>query len=103
MKIQFSPLVLGTILASTALSGGVGSAAPHAASARHSTIHGGSKAKVSSHSTLGRVSPRARPKSLEARDAEEVAVNVSRRARDGGGGMMRLETAPYSVQSVGRQ
>lgn len=28
---------------------------------------------------------------------------MSRRARDGGGGMMRLETAPYSVQSVGRQ
>jgi len=34
---------------------------------------------------------------------ETLAVHVSRHARDGGGGMMRVETEPHAVQSVGKQ
>lgn len=34
---------------------------------------------------------------------ETLAVHVSRHARDGGGGMMRIETEPHAVQSVGKQ
>ncbi|ARW17593.1 TonB-dependent receptor [Komagataeibacter europaeus] len=34
---------------------------------------------------------------------EMIRVASSRQARDGGGGMMRLETAPHAVQTVGKQ
>ncbi|WP_242010554.1 TonB-dependent receptor [Acetobacter musti] len=52
-----------------------------------------------------RTPAKPRPTSREASesDAEAVSVRLSRHARDGGGGMMRLETAPVSVQTVGRQ
>lgn len=34
---------------------------------------------------------------------EVIHVGHSRSARDGGGGMMRVETAPHTVQSIGKQ
>nr|WP_282758516.1 TonB-dependent receptor plug domain-containing protein [Komagataeibacter saccharivorans] len=46
----------------------------------------------------------AQPAGLVNHQAPEV-INVarSRQANDGGGGMMRLETAPHAVQTVGKQ
>nr|WP_245825180.1 TonB-dependent receptor plug domain-containing protein [Neoasaia chiangmaiensis] len=40
---------------------------------------------------------------MEARQAETISVVTSRRALNGGGGMMRIETAPRAVQTVDKQ
>lgn len=45
---------------------------------------------------------RGRPTQVEAHDTESVNVNVSRHAREGGGGMMRAETAPHNVQTISK-
>lgn len=49
------------------------------------------------------VRKKAEPKAIESRGAEEVSVASSRRKRAGGGGMMRLETAPNAVQTVTKE
>ncbi|WP_231850389.1 TonB-dependent receptor [Komagataeibacter medellinensis] len=57
-----------------------------------------------SHTTAAKATAPAKPQSVVATATPEVIrVGHSRSARDGGGGMMRLETAPHSVQSVGKQ
>lgn len=44
-----------------------------------------------------------RPHALDASAAETVSVISSRRALNGGGGMMRVETAPHAVQTVTKE
>ena len=43
------------------------------------------------------------PHALDASAAETVSVTSSRRALNGGGGMMRVETAPHAVQTVTKE
>ncbi|GCE84341.1 TonB-dependent receptor [Komagataeibacter diospyri] len=40
---------------------------------------------------------------VDQQGPETIRVASSRQARDGGGGMMRLETAPHAVQTIGKQ
>ncbi|WP_237701093.1 TonB-dependent receptor [Komagataeibacter rhaeticus] len=52
----------------------------------------------------GKAATVAKPQAVAASATPEVIhVGVDRTARDGGGGMMRLETAPHTVQSIGKQ
>lgn len=45
---------------------------------------------------------RRHPDHVEAKTSEDVTVQVSRHAREGGGGMMRVETAPHNVQTISK-
>ncbi|MFT9380837.1 MULTISPECIES: TonB-dependent receptor [unclassified Gluconobacter] len=97
MKTLASRLFLGTILSSIILSAetGLSSAAP-SHHLRHVT--------PSHRAAPGTpTKPRSRRTSMMASSEESVGVRGSRSARNSGGGMMRVETAPYAVQSVGRQ
>ncbi|WP_367160378.1 TonB-dependent receptor plug domain-containing protein [Kozakia baliensis] len=44
-----------------------------------------------------------RPRAMEAHGAETISVVTTRQALNGGGGMMRIETAPRTVQTVDKQ
>ncbi|WP_051626110.1 TonB-dependent receptor [Kozakia baliensis] len=44
-----------------------------------------------------------RPRAVEAHGAETISVVTTRQALNGGGGMMRIETAPRTVQTVDKQ
>ncbi|EHH68021.1 TonB-dependent receptor [Gluconobacter morbifer] len=44
-----------------------------------------------------------RPHAVDSQDDETVSVRSSRTALNGGGGMMRIETAPRTVQTIGKQ
>ncbi|MBB2201115.1 TonB-dependent receptor [Gluconacetobacter tumulisoli] len=47
--------------------------------------------------------PTPRPQTTTPRTAEDISVVSSRQALNGGGGMMRLETAPHTVQTVAKE
>lgn len=47
--------------------------------------------------------PHHAPDHVDSQGTETVTVRTSHSARNGGGGMMRAETAPHSVQTVTRQ
>ncbi|PHY93894.1 TonB-dependent receptor [Acetobacter pomorum] len=59
-------------------------------------------ARAASTSSAGHARTRS-TKAIEAHGAEEISVGSSRRKRNGGGGMMRLETAPHAVQTVTKE
>ena len=58
--------------------------------------------RASSTTSAAHARPRS-TKAIEAHGAEEISVGSTRRKRNGGGGMMRLETAPHAVQTVTKE
>ncbi|NHO32790.1 TonB-dependent receptor [Acetobacter fallax] len=53
-----------------------------------------------------RTAPAVAPKRadhVDSNDMESVTVRAARNARNGGGGMMRIETAPHTVQTVTKE
>lgn len=92
-----------TLLTATVLAGvfcdGSSHAAPQSHS-RHPAATGGSQVKAHGRVPVTTMHPRT---SVNAQDAEAISVRVSRQALNGGGGMMRREIAPHSVQTVTKQ
>lgn len=68
------------------------------ASAAPSHAHGNS----SPHSSAVH-HPHKKPHAMVSHSAEHITVQFSRRSRNGGGGMIRQETAPHSVQTVTKE
>jgi len=68
-------------------------------------VHRGHVAKPAvAGAVRGKVVPRdVRGHDVQAARGETVSVTSSRRALNGGGGMMRVETAPRAVQTVSKQ
>lgn len=102
-------LLLMTCLAglgSVASASSARAAVPHKGhshvTARHAQ-HGAAAAK-SAPTVLAApvVVKKARPTSVNAGDEEHVTVSMSRQSHSRGGGMMRVETAPYAVQTISK-
>lgn len=74
-----------------------GQAAP--SSSRHAAPHTGAKKTTFPRSS--RTAPVKKASNpLQAKGEEDILVGSHRQALNGGGGMMRLETAPHAVQTV---
>ena len=80
-------------------------AASDAKAAQAATSNAKKATASSSHvASAKQAAPAKKPaSSLQARGVEEISVGSSRRQRSGGGGMMRVETAPHSVQTVTKE
>ena len=92
-----------TLLTATVLAGVFCDGSGHAASqsrGNHPAATGGSQVKAHGRVPVKIMHPRT---SVNAQDAEAISVRVSRQALNGGGGMMRREIAPHSVQTVTKQ
>jgi len=94
-------MLAGTILASAAV--------PACAAAQHSLHRSTHPGHRNAATAPGMPAAMAPTKAVQKHHiaapsgSESVLVERSRRARNGGGGMMRVETASYAVQSVGRE
>lgn len=97
MRFHTQILLVGTILASCS----EGHMAWAQTAAHHSTPQANAAKK--SPGPARATAPAARKPAVVQSDPEAITVQGSQAARDGGGGMMRMETAAHAVQSVGRQ
>ncbi|WP_084366802.1 TonB-dependent receptor [Neokomagataea thailandica] len=90
---------LGSVAASSARA-----VTPHKGRAHVVAHHAQQSAPAVASAPAARAVPvmakKPRPTSVNAGDAEHVTVSMSRQSHSRGGGMMRVETAPYAVQTV---
>ncbi|MQR98178.1 TonB-dependent receptor [Gluconobacter aidae] len=104
-----SPSYRRQLLAVTCLAGSMlvalGATARAAQPAKHHTPrhHAASRNAPKTVRAPSRSTATPRIHALDASAAETVSVTSSRRALNGGGGMMRVETAPHAVQTVTKE
>ncbi|WP_408902385.1 TonB-dependent receptor [Novacetimonas sp. GS1] len=78
-------------------------AATSAPAAAHRVTHRGAAARPAAAQGTSAHPATVIPATAIPETPEVIHVSRARDARDGGGGMMRLETAPHAVQTVGKQ